>query len=96
MNRLCRLTPEGYMILIDQRQFEGREAQVTFAENPDQQEDDKDETGATTMCDSFLDRDLAKKYGLAKDVEKIFSKICESIELYKTENIPIITEFLEF
>lgn len=33
---------------------------------------------------------------LAKDVEKVFTKICQSIELYQVNNIPIITEFLEF
>ena len=25
LNKLCRLTPEGYMIMIEQRQFEGRD-----------------------------------------------------------------------
>ena len=25
LNKLCRLTPEGYMITIEQREFEGRE-----------------------------------------------------------------------
>lgn len=30
------------------------------------------------------------------EVEQMFEKICQSIELYKAENIPFITEFLEF
>ena len=33
---------------------------------------------------------------LSASVEKIFLKICQSIELYETRNIPIVTEFLEF
>ena len=33
---------------------------------------------------------------LSKDVEKVFTKICQSLELYEVNNIPIITEFLEF
>lgn len=33
---------------------------------------------------------------LAKEVEKVFNKVCQSLELYKTDNIPIVTEFLEF
>lgn len=33
---------------------------------------------------------------MAKDVEKVFQKVCQSMELYKTDNIPIVTEFLEF
>lgn len=33
---------------------------------------------------------------MSRDVEKIFLKICQSIELYTCKNIPIITEFLEF
>jgi hypothetical protein len=33
LNKLCRLTPEGYMIMIEQRQFEGRDqTQVNTAE----------------------------------------------------------------
>ena len=33
---------------------------------------------------------------LSRDVERVFLKICQSIELYETNNIPIVTEFLEF
>ena len=33
---------------------------------------------------------------LSKEVEKVFARVCQSIELYKTDNIPISTEFLEF
>ena len=45
--------------------------------------------------------DMAQSMGsktqtISREVDKIFTKICQSIELYKTENIPIITEFLEF
>jgi len=32
----------------------------------------------------------------SKDVEKVFERVTQSIELYTTESIPIITEFLEF
>lgn len=38
----------------------------------------------------------AGKATLSKEVEKIFNKVCQSMELYTAENVPIITEFLEF
>ena len=76
LNKLCRLTPEGYMIMIEQRQFEGR----------DQTQTTNVEKATNTL----------KMQSLSKEVEKIFQKVCQSIELYKAENIPIITEFLEF
>ena len=66
LNKLCRLTPEGYMIQIDQKQFEGREAAVPF--NPDK-------TQNLGSNPSMMGAG-GKQYGLAKDVEKIFSKVC--------------------
>ena len=37
-----------------------------------------------------------KQQILAREVEKAFLKVCQSMELYNTDNIPIVTEFLEF
>jgi hypothetical protein len=39
--------------------------------------------------------DLAEK-NKSMLVDEQFEKVCQHIELYKTDNIPIITEFLEF
>ena len=72
LNRLCRLTPEGYMILIDQRQFEGREAGLNF----DKEETIQEKSIANTTLSSSISGPKDKQYGLAIDVEKIFSKIC--------------------
>ena len=83
LNDLCRCTPEGYMVMIESRQF-----------------DSKDTTAVAEA--KALDRTVGgtlPKPGaqaLAKDVEKVFTKICQSMELYQVHNIPIITEFLEF
>ena len=39
---------------------------------------------------------LGKVVGPKSDVDTIFQKICQAIQLYKTDAIPIITEFLDF
>jgi len=80
------------MITIEQRLFEGKE--------------DADDLPKGKYGDRNVDLDVAKgkaqdKKAMAKpsysqEVEEMFQKICQSIELYKAENIPIITEFLEF
>ena len=54
------------MIQIDQKQFEGREAAIPF--NPDKTQNLG--TNPAMMGPG------GKQYGLAKDVEKIFSKVC--------------------
>ena len=98
LNKLCRLTPEGYMIIIEQRQFEGREGYHPMPANDlnkswigNKSVQHSEMTGVTGIAgQSYL------KNVLSRDVEKIFSRVCQSIELYKTDNIPIITEFLEF
>lgn len=36
------------------------------------------------------------RLGLSKEVEKIYQKIIQSMELYTADNLPFITEFLEF
>ena len=97
LNKLCRLTPEGYMIIIEQRQFEGREGYHPLPVNDlnkswigNKSVGNSEITGISQMGQSYL------KNVLSRDVEKIFSRVCQSIELYKTDNIPIITEFLEF
>ena len=92
LNSLTRLTPEGYMMVIEQRQFEGRE-NFTPSTNHN--------INQTLNAKSFM-TELTTLGGqnlrnvLSKDIEKIFARVCQSIELYKTDNIPIITEFLEF
>ena len=83
------------MIIIEQRQFEGREI---MNNNLAQGQNNttminKSVLNATENQSAFL---AGGRNGLSKEVEKIFSRVCQSIELYKTDNIPIITEFLEF
>ena len=70
LNKLCQLTPYGYMITIPKEHFETEVQQVND--------------------------DNYSKYVVEKDVDVIFRKICKSIELYHHQQIPIITEFLEF
>jgi hypothetical protein len=95
LNKLCRLTPEGYMIVIEQRQFEGREGYLPASNDLNKSQlgnkslFSQDVSGVTSVHANL-------RNVLSRDVEKIFGRICQSIELYKTENIPIITEFLEF
>lgn len=72
------------MITIEQRQFEGRD--MTQGQIGPGKATDEKEKPANSL----------KLQSLSKEVEKIFQKVCQSIELYQAENIPIITEFLEF
>ena len=88
------------MIIIEQRQFEGRENLHIELKNPNAGNNTTIMAGNKSV---YGQSDAAgtsgffvKNQNLSKDVEKIFSRICQSIELYKTDNIPIITEFLEF
>ena len=80
------------MMVIEQRQFEGRENFTTSTnQNINQTLNAKSfMTELTTLGGQNL------RNVLSKDIEKIFARVCQSIELYKTDNIPIITEFLEF
>lgn len=97
LNKLCRSTPEGYMVVIEQRQFEGRES----VNNLNIADINKSQFGNRSLMSgdhthlSLVQSNQLKNI-LSKDVEQIFRRVCQSIELYKTENIPIITEFLEF
>ena len=74
LNKLVRQTNEGYMEIIDQKEFEKQK-----------------DPNTTVHQGSTIDSPH-----LSKEVEKTFQRICESIELYKTDNIQIITELLEF
>lgn len=97
LNKLTRKTPEGYMIIIEQRQFEGRENVNSGIGGGNQNNTtmiNQSKIGGSENTTAFAQ--AGGRNGLSKDVEKIFSRICQSIELYKTDNIPIITEFLEF
>ncbi len=38
----------------------------------------------------------AGKILISKQVQKIYEKVIQSMELYTADNLPIITEFLEF
>lgn len=58
LNNLARSTPEGYMEIIDEKDFENVDDSNYWSDNY-----------------------------LSKKVEAIFQRICESVELYKTENI---------
>lgn len=85
------------MVVIEQRQFEGRESNnpmnmidVTKSHLGNRSMISGDQTNMTQLQHNQL------RTILSKDVEQIFRRVCQSIELYKTENIPIITEFLEF
>lgn len=84
---LCRSTPEGYLIKIEERQFLNKDGEkvMEILKKPiiDKGQDDKSNQ-------AFI------KNLLSKDVEQVFKRICSSMEVYKIENIPIITEFLEF
>ena len=98
LNQLCRLTPEGFMVLIEQKQFEGKDvidnnapvapdkSMVAGKALLNQTEVVKEKNYVSTMTKNVL----------TKDIERIFLKICQGIELYETKNIPIVTEFLEF
>ncbi len=39
---------------------------------------------------------IAGKNLISKQVQKIYMKVIQSMELYTADNLPIITEFLEF
>lgn len=74
LNRLARQTPEGYMIIIEQRQFEGREnVHAAIGGN----------NNTTIVNKSALTNDATgiaygshARNGLSKDVEKVFHRIC--------------------
>ena len=45
----------------------------------------------------FDDRDEKQSDSkVSKQVQKVFQKVIQSMELYTADNLPIITEFLEF
>ena len=100
LQRLCKLTPEGYMIQIEQRLFEAREniaALQGSVPKPNQtMEVGRPANPDSTYGSGMTSVNMSRVGAFSKDVENIFSKICQSIELYRTDNIPIITEFLEF
>lgn len=41
-------------------------------------------------------QEFAGKSVLSKQVKKVYQKVIQSMELYTADNLPIITEFLEF
>lgn len=65
LNRLARQSSEGYMEIIDQKEF------------------DKAKDPKSTVYQG----NVVESSHLSKDVESVFQRICESIELYKTDNI---------
>ena len=87
---------------IDQRIFEGRD---TYFEDEDQ----KQALALTNLeSESVLSPRVERaalvshhktktvKNNVSNQIQGIFERITESIELYGTEKIPIVTEFLEF
>lgn len=98
-NQLCQKTPEGYLITLEQRQFEGKESYQEMGKDQKLGKNKRYNTQASMNMSAKNRKDKpaqGKQMPLAKEVEKVFLKVCQSLELYKTDNIPIVTEFLEF
>ena len=86
------------MITIEQRKFEGRENPDSLLPSNANQPPNKSAVGNiaqnTTQRTRIEKEDSKNK--LSKEVEKVFERICASLELHTADNLPIITEFLEF
>lgn len=98
LNQLCKRTPEGYLITLEQRQFEGKENLLDGgAEQKSKAKKVNISGGIRSYLKDKKDNTTQQKPAvIAKEVEKVFQKVCQSMELFKTDNIPIVTEFLEF
>ena len=89
------------MIQIDQKLFEVKE-NIAALQGSVPKQNQAMEVGKHVNPDSNYGSgmpanvNMSRMGAFSKDVENIFTKICQSIEVYKTDNIPIITEFLEF
>ena len=92
---------------IDQRIFEGRD--TYFEDNEDKKQSlvltnleseqnsvlsPRGERERTELV--FHNKTKTVKNNVSNQIQGIFERITESIELYSTEKIPIVTEFLEF
>mmetsp|Transcript_119 Transcript_119/g.235 ORF Transcript_119/g.235 Transcript_119/m.235 type:complete len:91 (+) Transcript_119:512-784(+) len=90
------------MIKIEQRLFEGKDNNFQIGLGPGHANLANPNHNKSVMGSDNSNLKISKSdasgqgQAFSKEVEKLFIKICQSIELYKTENIPIITEFLEF
>lgn len=106
LGRLCKLTQEGYMMSIDQKIFEGRD--TYFEDNEDKNQslalnklesdnypDQHSVLSPRTELVSHIKTKTVKN-NVSNQIQGIFERITESIELYSTDKIPIVTEFLEF
>jgi hypothetical protein len=90
------------MMSIDQKIFEGRE--TYFEENEDKKQSlvlnnlESDQNSVLSPRTELVSHNKIKtvKNNVSNQIQSIFERITESIELYSTEKIPIVTEFLEF
>ena len=73
LNKLTRKTPEGYMIIIEQRQFEGREMNLNNLAGGQNNTTMINKSALNATENSF---GAAGRNGLSKEVEKIFSRVC--------------------
>lgn len=86
------MTPEGYLLSIDQKMFDNRDTYHSPVVNFGQ-----------SFGKSMVGGSEFKPIGMrmanpmaVTEAEQRFSKICQSMELYETEACPIMIEFLEF
>jgi hypothetical protein len=91
LNELCSKTPEGYLVSIDQSKFEGFTGSAT--KNVSKSQTNSNDGMKNSRV---FDGENSGSKQFDKEYKGIFQKICKSMELYKCDNIPIITEFLEF
>ena len=79
-NQLCQKTPEGYLITLEQRQFEGKESYLDMGK--DDQNTGKDKrynvnAGLNKSNKDKKDKPMQQKQvPIAKEVEKVFLKVC--------------------